>query len=484
MLSLSQFQIKTQHHFISPAFSLTLSLPGNYLLAGRNGSGKSLLLAALANNGTPMAGVRECKVSIAQVSIEMQQQLIAEEKQKDSADILDVIATPTKVSELLEQSAINVDRPSKDTHYTKHPVYQELINVLRIAHLIDAEFLSLSTGETRKVLIVLAWLSGASLILLDEPFEGLDAKAKQDFSNFLSSQQQASLIITANKLDDIPDDFNANLLVMKDLSVAWQSDQTLTTEEIRYQLGTWFALESEDIMLPAPLSEHQHSVPETLIKLNAGRVSYWDRVIFEGVDFQLDKQEHWQISGQNGSGKTCLLQMFTGDNPHCYTNDLTMFGIQRGSGESIWDIKKHIGIMSNALHLQYKVNTSLENVILSGFYDSIGLYSKPSNTEREKAAQWLAVLGLSKYADSPFQSLSFGDQRLALIARAMVKHPALLILDEPCNGLDEFNRVKTLKLIEKIVAQGQSTVLYVTHSQHETIAGIQHHLTMEDYHPA
>lgn len=484
MLSLSQFQIKTQHHFISPAFSLVLPLPGNYVLAGRNGAGKSLLLAALANNGTPMAGVRECKASIAQVSIEMQQQLIDEEKKKDSADILDVIPSPTKVSELLERSTARNEHALQHTHYSHNPIFHELVRVLRIKHLLDADFLSLSTGETRKVIIVLAWLSGASLILLDEPFEGLDAKAKQDFSQFLSSQQHASLIITANKLDDIPDRLHANLLVMKNLSVAWQSDQTLNAEEIRHELGTWFALESEDIMLPAPLSEHQHSVPQTLIKLNAGRVSYGERVIFEGVNFQLNKQEHWQISGHNGSGKTCLLQMFTGDNPHCYTNDLTMFGIQRGSGESIWDIKKHIGIMSNALHLQYKVNTSLENVILSGFYDSIGLYTKPTNAEREKAAQWLAVLGLSMYAGSPFQSLSFGDQRLALIARAMVKHPALLILDEPCNGLDEFNRVKTLKLIEKIVAQGQSTVLYVTHSQYETIAGIQHHLTMEDYHPA
>ena len=173
--------------------------------------------------------------------------------------------------------------------------------------------------------------------------------------------------------------------------------------------------------------------------------------------------------------------MFTGDNSHCYTNDLTMFGIKRGTGESIWDIKKHIGIMSNSLHMQYKVNASVEHVIISGFHDSIGLYTRPTLAERNVAGQWLAVLGLQQKKNTPFQSLSFGDQRLVLIARSMVKHPALLILDEPCNGLDDFNRQKALKLIDKLAKAGTSTLLYVNHNPEECIPSIRNTLNMKDY---
>ena len=348
---------------------------------------------------------------------------------------------------------------------------------------------------------MLAWLNDAAIILLDEPFEGLDVEAIDAFSRFLVSQQQATLALTANKLADIPEGLHAQLIVMDDLAITWKSDGTLNYDDLRSELSTWFALESDDIDVPAALSasdqnrsdpnrkDQNHNkqnseldaLPHTLIQLNDGFVRFDERTVFEKLNFTLNKNDHWQITGPNGSGKTCLLQMFTGDNSHCYTNDLTMFGIKRGTGESIWDIKKHIGIMSNALHMQYKVNASVEHVIISGFHDSIGLYTRPTLAERNVAEQWLAVLGLQQKKNTPFQSLSFGDQRLVLIARSMVKHPALLILDEPCNGLDDFNRQKALKLIDKLAKAGTSTLLYVNHNPEECIPSIRNTLNMKDY---
>ena len=283
---------------------------------------------------------------------------------------------------------------------------------------------------------------------------------------------------------------------MDDLAITWKSDGALNYDDLRSELSTWFALESDDIDVPAALNandtnrkDQNHNkqnseldaLPHTLIQLNDGFVRFDERTVFEKLNFTLNKNDHWQITGPNGSGKTCLLQMFTGDNSHCYTNDLTMFGIKRGTGESIWDIKKHIGIMSNSLHMQYKVNASVEHVIISGFHDSIGLYTRPTLAERNVAGQWLAVLGLQQKKNTPFQSLSFGDQRLVLIARSMVKHPALLILDEPCNGLDDFNRQKALKLIDKLAKAGTSTLLYVNHNPEECIPSIRNTLNMKDY---
>ena len=155
-----------------------------------------------------------------------------------------------------------------------------------------------------------------------------------------------------------------------------------------------------------------------------------------------------------------------------------MFGFQRGQGESIWQIKQFIGYVSTALQWEYTVGTSLRNVIISGFYDSIGLYSKYTDIQKDIANQWLDVLGMRDRADETFTSQSYGDQRLLLIARAMVKHPPLLILDEPCLGLDDMNRQLVLSLIELICARSESTVLYVNHHANDKIKGIDNHLSL------
>ena len=173
------------------------------------------------------------------------------------------------------------------------------------------------------------------------------------------------------------------------------------------------------------------------------------------------------------------MSIITGDHPQCYTNDIFVFGFKRGSGESIWQIKQFIGYVSTALQWEYRVQISLRNVIISGFHDSIGLYTKASDQEKQIADQWLAVLGMSERADTPFQKLSYGDQRLLLIARAMVKHPPLLILDEPCLGLDDMNRQLVLALIEKICAGSETSVIYVNHHAEDKIAGIDNFLTLE-----
>ena len=171
--------------------------------------------------------------------------------------------------------------------------------------------------------------------------------------------------------------------------------------------------------------------------------------------------------------------MITGDHPQCYVNDIVAFGFQRGQGESIWQIKQFIGYVSTALQWEYRVGTSLRNVIISGFFDSIGLYSKYTDQQGIIADHWLALLGMSDRADQPFNQLSYGDKRLLLIARAMVKHPPMLILDEPCLGLDDINRQLVLALIERICADSETSVIYVNHHPGDTIPGIEHSLALD-----
>ena len=222
-----------------------------------------------------------------------------------------------------------------------------------------------------------------------------------------------------------------------------------------------------------------------LVKLKNAKVAYGGEAIFQNLNWTIKRHQHWQLSGRNGSGKTCLLNLITGDNPQCYSNDIEVFGYQRGSGESIWQIKQHIGYISNALHMDYRVGASALNTVISGFFDSIGLYQAPTEEQKHIAMQWLKLLGLESKHGTPFTQLSYGDQRMLLIARAMVKHPTLLILDEPCLGLDEANRLRVLLLIEKICEASVdgvgSTVIYVNHHAEDRIKGIDHYLAMEDF---
>ena len=215
------------------------------------------------------------------------------------------------------------------------------------------------------------------------------------------------------------------------------------------------------------------------MRLRQASVRYIDNVVFEGINWTISPGEHWQVKGPNGSGKTCLLNLVTGDHPQCYVNDISLFGFRRGQGETIWQIKQYMGFVSTALHWDYRLSVGVRNVIVSGFYDSIGLYQRATETQLEIADKWLALMGLNRKATASFSSLSYGEQRIILIARAMVKHPPLLLLDEPCLGLDDANRQLVLALTERILDEGRTTLVYVTHHQEDRIDSIENELVLD-----
>lgn len=215
--------------------------------------------------------------------------------------------------------------------------------------------------------------------------------------------------------------------------------------------------------------------------MNNVKVEYCDRLIFSGLTWQVKQGEHWQIRGPNGCGKSTLLGLILGDHPQCYANDIQLFGFQRGTGESIWQVKQHIGVVSAALHESYRVACSTLEVVLSGFYDSIGLYQSPTRQQIKWAELWLAAVGMTSLATHPFVRLEYGQQRLVLILRALIKCPPLLILDEAYQGLDVLNRQLVFQALEQIANSQISQLLYVTHYEDERLSAIQHFL---DFVPA
>ncbi len=471
-MQLDNCEVVLSPDFTTRALSFSLRPGQHAMVVGRNGAGKSVLLKVLSGQGDIVSGLRKIPKQVAVVSSFHQQQLIAAERKKDDADIVDVVPIPTKVKELL---------PAK-----KSDELVSLYSLLKLEPLLEKPFLALSTGETRKLLFAMAMATSPEVLILDEPWQGIDEVTRNSLMDYLQCiQQDIQIIIAVNRLQDMPD-IPAVLTVMTNEAVAFQSEKAQSAAKNIADCETWFRLQHEKVKLPGTTKkcEEKNNVSGSpLVTLRNGSVSYDGNIVFSGVNWEINPGEHWQITGPNGAGKTCLLELLTGDNFQCYNNDLTLFGVKRGSGESIWDIKQHIGILSNAFHLSYRVDCSVSSVILSGFYDTIGLYERAGREQHSIAMAWLNMLGMSAKYDSPFQSLSFGDQRLVLIARAMIKYPRLLILDEPCNGLDALNRLTVLALIEQIAQQGRTTVLFVSNQKEDALPNIQRILNMRDYTP-
>jgi molybdate transport system ATP-binding protein len=444
----------------------------HWALVGHNGAGKSALGSLLAGYGDIQKGTLDNNFGhIELVSYESQQALIEQEREKDSADILDVIAVPTKVHELLYSGV------KGGIEITQSPLFQRLIELFEFTSLLSRDFSALSTGETRKLLLIKALLTQPDLLILDEPFDGLDSKTHQKLSHLFDElQANITMVFVLNRWSEIPDFISHYGLVAQGRlqSTIGKQDQ-LAIKDLKRLL----TLQQSAFSLPERDESVMHNLflhGDCIVLLKQVAINYPQGPIFEDLSWEIKLGQHWQLSGPNGSGKTCLLQLISGDHPQCYVNDIFVFGFKRGSGESIWDIKKHIGFLSNAFHLSYRVNCSLLHVVLSGFYDSIGLYQQPTKKQALLAKQWLDLIGLGEHENTPFQQLSFGDQRLALIVRAMVKHPPLLILDEPCNGLDEINRQRILAVISTIAQTKTTSVIYVNHHSDDVIDGINNHI--------
>ncbi len=449
---------------------LTINAGESWAFVGANGSGKSSLARALSGELPALSGtVNNTFQRPVRLSLEQLQKLVADEWQRNNTDLLsaDEDDTGLRVEEVIQSEVADPQR------------CQQLAAQFGISALLARRFKYLSTGESRKTLLCQAFMSQPDLLILDEPFDGLDVASRASLAQILCALQQPdfTLVLVLNRFDDIPD-FVQQVGVLADCTLSEAGPrQAILSQALIAQLA-----HGETLTAVLPEAEDASAIPTLndgpLIILRDGVVSYNDKAVLDKLSWQVDRGQHWQIVGPNGAGKSTLLSLITGDHPQGYSNDLTLFGRRRGSGETIWDIKQHIGYVSSSLHLDYRISSSVRNVILSGFFDSIGVYQGVSDRQLALAGQWLALLGMSgALADSSFHDLSWGQQRLVLIVRALVKHPALLILDEPLQGLDPLNRLLVRRFIDLLSGEGRTQLLFVSHHAEDAPACITHRLT-------
>lgn len=452
--------------------ALTLNRGESWAFVGANGSGKSSLARALSGELLPGKGrVTTTFQRRTRLSLEQLQALVSEEWERNNTDLLSEGEDDTgrTAAQIIQQEVTDAARCAA------------LAQQFGIHYLLERRFKYLSTGETRKTLLCQALMARPDLLILDEPFDGLDVASRASLAETLQAlhQQGYTLVLVLNRFDDIPDFVQQVGVLAEGTLTHVGARQAILAEALVAQLAHSETLQGMALPEPdAPDRLPALAANAPRVQLRNGVVSWGDNVVIHGLSWQVSAGEHWQITGPNGAGKSTLLSLVTGDHPQGYSNDLTLFGIRRGSGETIWDIKQHIGYVSSSLHLDYRVSCNVRTVILSGFFDSIGLYQAVSERQKALARQWLALLGMDNaLADAPFHSLSWGQQRLVLIARALVKHPTLLILDEPLQGLDPINRQLVRRFVDVLIGEGRTQLLFVSHHAEDAPQCITHRLS-------
>lgn len=315
----------------------------------------------------------------------------------------------------------------------------------------------LSSGEQRKLLLTYLLAQHPDYIILDNPYDNLDTASQVELkTSLLALSAGVSVIQMFSRQQDL-------LPFITNIIIANRHGFTVTTSaSFISTIPSKSKHDNYSLCIPSPLNRFEIEGSE-LVRFTNVDVQYEDRQIVKHINWTIDKGEFWQLVGPNGSGKTTLLTMITGDNPKAFGKDLRLFGKRKGSGESVWEIKRLIGYLTPQMTSLFATLQTVEQLVVSGFLDSVGLYKQPSDAQLRIANEWIALIGLSAVRHKPFSKLTKGQQRMVLIARAMIKHPPLLILDEILTSLDDENAGTVIQLINQIAAATATTILLVSH---------------------
>ena len=423
-------------------------------ILGGNGAGKTTLAKLIIDNlrpnhGEVIYGDGIQAKDIAHISFDLHKELMEKDRRFDDsetrADAFDVGTTV--------RNAILQGQPESDT-------FTQLCSRLGIEHILEQGIRFISTGESRKTLLARAMLAKPKALILDNPFEGLDKNAQQQMTNLLDELVQAPtpLLLLTKDANDIPNAIDT-VFLMEDGAITGECSAAEAKQKSARRHHFSKALPIE----PAP----DYPAGQALIELKDVNVNFRGKQVLSDVNWTLMPDQHCCISGPNGAGKSTLLGLLCGENDKAYGQTVVLFGKQRGSGESVWDVKSHFGLLNTSMQLSNLKRSKVIDVVASGLFDSVGLYNDYGDAERQRLLAWLDALELLHCRDQRFDRLSFGEQRMVLLLRAMVKSPEILILDEPCIGLDNEQKNRLLGAVDQIAAAGHTRILFVSHRSEE-----------------
>ena len=477
VFSLSGVTLRIRHSRLLADTHWTVRTGENWAVIGPNGAGKTTLMRAVTGHVPTVAGKLSRPLPIAApgaigyMSFDLEQRFIDRERVRDEARFF----SGKNDDRLLAGDIVFQTQPG--LHRNRWKINDHLA-ALDLESLLSHDLRHLSTGELRRVFIGRALQKSKGLLVLDEPFEGLDARHFRIVADTLDKLMKlgVQLILVTHLIEDLPRQIN-RILTVKNGRVYSQGSRAkiLTSQTFRNLYASVPRQPSA-----APISSASHQTTETIIDIQNATIRHGSFTVFKEFSWQVNRGENWALSGPNGSGKTTLLRLITGDHLQAYANEIYLFGRRRGTGESIWEIKKRFGVVSAELQRDYRKPIPARNVVRSGFFDSIGLYRRCNTSQLAIAETWIERLNVATLMHRRYDQLSSGERKMVLITRAMVKSPAVLILDEPCQGLDPSNRRRVLSLVDNIGQTTGTQIVFVTHRPDEVPACTTHWIKMPE----
>ena len=497
LVTLDDITLRIGDNHLFAGTSWSIETGQHWAILGPNGSGKSLLASALirqvplaagqilfsiAEDGQPRSYLKSGE--IVRIAPEDHAALIPNSYHQARWNSIEGADCPTVADLLTGESIEFVSAYQVGPTRVPAEVYrsrrEQTVDLLGIHRLLDRKTLHLSNGEGRKLLIARGLMQAPGLLILDDPFGGLDAASRQTLRRAIDALLTANrpqLLLLTSRPEEIPPGIT-HLLCVDGCRIAARGAR----DEILGNPAVHRLFESADPSSTAPSfppTPGTASADSLLVDIQRASVAYDGVHVLRDIDWTVRRGERWALLGPNGAGKSTLLSLILADNPQVYHNRVHLFGRRRGTGESIWEVKRRIGWVAPELQRHYPRVTACRNVVCSGFFDSVGLYKACTPRQRELAAQWLASLDITHLANHPFGSVSAGEQRLVLLARALVKNPDLLVLDEPCQGLDASHTKRITGLLDRLCTQTPVSLIYVTHHLEELPNSITHRMQLD-----
>ncbi len=390
--------------------------------------------------------------------------------------------TPT-AGELLDQ-VFDTAEKGAGRYEERAGLRDRLYSLFGLGDLLDKSIITLSSGELRKFHLTRTLLSMPRVLILDNPFIGLDAATRDALSDLLGNlaeKMRILLILVLSRVDVMPS-FITHVIPVEGMHVlpkvpvsGYMDHSGAVSDGSGSRIRTILSLPVRDLskepFYPVGLS------PE-IVRCSAVTIRYGDRTILKDFNWTVREGERWALTGENGSGKSTLLSLVCADNPQSYACDIALFGHRRGTGESIWEIKRHIGYVSPEMHRSYQENIPALDIVASGLFDTVGLYRHPAEDQLDICRTWMSIFGIEDLEGRPYLRLSSGEQRLCLLARAFVKDPELLILDEPMHGLDLRHIAMVREIIDSFVKRPHKTLVMVSHYESELPSCIDRRLVL------